>query len=89
MDPTQAIASTLIDRWGVPGALIVALALVVLMLWRALDKRTEAHLSAVQKCSDDNRETLERKYESDLKLATALDGNSQVMKAALEALKTR
>lgn len=86
----DAATNAIIGPWaqfGVWGSVTIALGVVVLFLYRSNDKRTEAHMAAVQKCHDTTLDITVKQIESQNRMSEALDGNSTVMKAALEALK--
>ena len=90
MDPTLTAAG--LAPWaqmGILGSVVIALAGTVVLLWRQLDRRTESHLQAVQRCHDQTLDITVRKIESDNKLAHALDGLERVVETALDALKER
>lgn len=86
MDPTQVIIGPW-AQYGVLGSVVVALGLVCWKLWQALDKRTEAHMAAVERCHEKTLDMTIKNIEAQNRMSDALDGNSKVMQAALEALK--
>jgi hypothetical protein len=86
MDPTQAIIAPWMQL-GVVGSVVIGLGFVCWALWRSLDKRTEAHMAAVEKCHATTLDITIKNIEAQNRMSDALDGNSQIMKAALEALK--
>ncbi len=88
MDPTQAIIAPW-TQLGIVGSVVMALGAIGMALWRALDKRTEAHMSAVEKCHAQTLDITVKQIEAQNRMSDALDRNSEVMKAGLEALKAR
>jgi molybdenum cofactor biosynthesis enzyme MoaA len=86
MDPTTAI----LGPWaqlGIVGSVVIALAVVVIYLWRAWHASKDAHLAEVKSCADRMLDLTIRKIESDNKLADALEGVEKVVEAALAALR--
>lgn len=88
MDPTKVIdqitapwAGTLI------GSVVIALGAGLVILAIMLYRSWQAHLAEVKSCGEKNADMLTKNIEAQNRTADALDGNSQVMKAALEALK--
>ena len=86
MDPTSAI----IGPWaqlGIVGSVVIALAIVVIYLWRALHEAKAAHLAEVKACGAQMLDMTVKKIESDNKLADALEGVEKIVEAALAALR--
>ena len=76
-------------QYGIAGSVVIALGFVCWRLWGALDKRTEAHMAAVAKCHEQTMEITLKNIEAQNRMSDALDNNSEVMKAALDALKVK
>jgi hypothetical protein len=95
IDPGQAISvakdlggatpQTILAFWAVFATIFGGL--IGWRLWKALDQRTAAHMAAVEKCHDSTLDITVKNIEAQNRMSEALDGNSNVMKAALEALK--
>lgn len=86
----DAATNAIIGPWaqyGALGSVVLALGFICWRLWAALDKRTEAHMEAVEKCHSTTLDITVKNIEAQNRMSEALDGNSTVMKAALEALK--
>ena len=86
MDPTQAIIGPW-AQYGALGSVVIALGFICWRLWQALDKRTEAHMAAVESCHEKTMDITIKNIEAQNRMSESLDNNSTVMKAALEALK--
>jgi len=88
MDPTQAIIAPWM-QYGVLGSVVIGLGVVTVALWRALDKRTEAHMAAVEKCHAQTLDITSKQIEANNRLSSSMDGLEQVVKAALDVVKAR
>lgn len=88
MDPTQAIIAPWM-QYGVLGSVVIGLGVITVALWRALDKRTEAHMAAVERCHQQNLETNLKYAEACNRLSNSMVGLEQVVKAALDVVKAR
>jgi hypothetical protein len=89
MDPTQAATQVIIAPWtqyGVVGAVVVALGGVVVMLWRALSARTEAHLATIEKCHEQTLDVTLKQTEANNKMAGALEGLERVIDTLTQAV---
>lgn len=83
----DAATNAIIGPWaqfGVWGSVTLALGVVVIFLYRALDKRTEAHMAAVQQCHDKTLDMTVKQIDSQNRMSDSLDGLKDVVKAVLE-----
>lgn len=74
-------------QYGALGAVVIALGVAVLLLWRSLDARTAAHLQAVEKCHEQTLGITIKQTETNGKLANAMEGLEGAVRAVLDVVK--
>lgn len=87
MDQVTAAVLGPWQQFGLVGSVVIALSAAIVMLWRALDSRTVAHLRAVEKCHEQTLDISVKQTEANNRMASALDGLEKVVETALAAMR--
>lgn len=82
--------NTLMAPWaqfGIVGAVVIALAIVVIHLWQKLNTTQSTLLAKVEVNADNMRDLAVKQIDSNNKLANSLDGLETVVKTALDTMQ--